>query len=88
MELQHVRGRTWVAVASTALLVVYRVTDTDIILIDTGYAKLDRAGLTALIDSSGFHLRGVICSKRPLFAAALSGAGGGAVDRGGHFRQF
>lgn len=62
MELQHVRGRTWVAVASTALLVVYRVTDTDIILIDTGYAKLDRAGLTALIDSSGFHLRGVICS--------------------------
>ena len=48
MELQHVRGRTWVAVASTALLVVYRVTDTDIILIDTGYAKLDRAGLTAL----------------------------------------
>ena len=62
MELQHVRGRTWVAVASTALLVVYRVTDTDIILIDTGYAKLDRAGLTALIDSNGFHLRGVICS--------------------------
>ena len=50
------------AEASTALLPIYRVTDTDIILIDTGYAKLDRAGLTALIEDRGFHLRGIICS--------------------------
>ena len=62
MELRHVLGRTWVAEASTALLSIYRVTDTDIILIDTGYAKLDRAGLTALIEDRGFHLRGIICS--------------------------
>ena len=57
MELRHVLGRTWVAEAS-----IYHVTDTDIILIDTGYAKLDRAGLTALIEDRGFHLRGIICS--------------------------
>ena len=62
MGLRHVLGRTWVAEASTALLPIYRVTDTDIILIDTGYAKLDRAGLTALIEDRGFHLRGIICS--------------------------
>ena len=62
MELRHVLGRTWVAESSTALLPIYRVTDTDIILIDTGYAKLDRAGLTALIEDRGFHLRGIICS--------------------------
>ena len=62
MELRHVLGRTWVAEASTALLPIYSVTDTDIILIDTGYAKLDRAGLTALIEDRGFHLRGIICS--------------------------
>ena len=62
MELRHVLGRTWVAEASTALLLIYRVTDADMILIDTGYAKLDRAGLTALIEDSGFHLRGIICS--------------------------
>ena len=62
MELRHVLGRTWVAEASTALLPIYRVTDTDIILIDTGYAKLDRAGLTALIEDRDFHLRGIICS--------------------------
>ena len=62
MELRHVLGRTWVAEASTALLPIYRVTDADMILIDTGYAKLDRAGLTALVEDSGFHLRGIICS--------------------------
>ncbi len=62
MELRHVLGRTWVAEASTALLPIYRVTDTDIILIDTGYAKLDRTRLTALIEDRGFHLRGIICS--------------------------
>ena len=62
MELRHVLGRTWVAEASTALLPIYRVTDADMILIDTGYAKLDRAGLTALIEDSGFHQRGIICS--------------------------
>ena len=62
MELRHVLGRTWVAEASTALLPSYRVTDADMILIDTGYAKLDRAGLTALIEDRGFHLRGIICS--------------------------
>ena len=62
MELQHVRGKTWVAAASTALLVVYRMTDTDIILIDTGYARLDRTGLAALIENNGLRLRGIICS--------------------------
>ena len=62
MELRHVLGRTWVAEASTALLPIYRVTDADMILIDTGYAKLDRAGLTTLIEDNGFHLRGIICS--------------------------
>ena len=62
MELRHVLGRTWVAEASTALLPIYRVTDADMILIDTGYAKLDRTGLTALIEDRGFHLRGIICS--------------------------
>ena len=62
MELRCVKGRTWVAEASTALLGVCFITDRDIVLIDTGYAKLDRAGLTALLDGSGLRLRGVICS--------------------------
>ena len=62
MELRHVLGNTWVAEANTALLGVYHVTEKDIVLIDTGYAKLDRAGLTAMIEGNGFRLLGVICS--------------------------
>ena len=54
MELLHVLGNTYAAVAATALLPVYKLNDRDVVLIDTGYAKLDRAGLTALIDGSGW----------------------------------
>ena len=62
MELRHVLGNTWAAEANTALLPVYKINDRDIVLIDTGYAKLDRAGLTAMIEAHGFRLLGVICS--------------------------
>lgn len=62
MELKHIVGRTWVAEGSTALLPVYFLTDRDIVLIDTGYARLDRTGLAHLIDDNGLCLRGVICS--------------------------
>ena len=44
MELLHVLGNTYAAVAATALLPVYKLNDRDVVLIDTGYAKLDRAG--------------------------------------------
>ena len=36
MELLHVLGNTWAAVAATALLPVYKLTDRDVVLIDTG----------------------------------------------------
>ena len=62
MELKHILGRTWAAEGATALLPVYFLTDRDIVLIDTGYAKLDRSGLTHLIDDNGLRLRGIICS--------------------------
>ena len=62
MELKHIIGRTWVAEGSTALLPVYFLTDRDVVLIDTGYARLDRTGLAHLIDDNGLCLRGVICS--------------------------
>ena len=62
MELKHIVGRTWVAEGSTALLPVYFLADRDIVLIDTGYARLDRTGLAHLIDDNGLCLRGVICS--------------------------
>lgn len=62
MELQHVYQNTYVAVGATALIPIYKLNDTDIIMLDTGYAKLDRSALTKLIDSNGFNLKGIICS--------------------------
>ncbi len=62
MELCHVSGSTYVAVGATALLPIYKLNDTDIVLMDTGYAKLDRSGLTHILDENGFHLKGIICS--------------------------
>lgn len=62
MELRHVYGRTYAAVGATALMPVYKLTDTDIVLMDTGYAKLDRSALTNLMEDNGFRLRGILCS--------------------------
>ena len=62
MELRHVYGRTYAAVGATALMPVYKLPDTDIVLMDTGYAKLDRSALTNLIEDNGFRLRGILCS--------------------------
>lgn len=62
MELRHVYGRTYAAVGATALMPVYKLTERDIVLMDTGYVRLDRSALVNLIEGNGFRLRGIICS--------------------------
>ena len=62
MELREVVGNTWVAEASTALIGIYRINRRDVILLDTGIARRDRDGLTALLEEHGMVPRGIICS--------------------------
>ena len=62
MELRRVYGNTYAAVGATALMPVYKLTERDIVLMDTGYARLDRSALVNLIEDNGFRLRGIICS--------------------------
>ena len=62
MEMLHVLGNTYAAVGNTALLPIYKLNERDIVLIDTGYAKLDRAGLVNLLDGSGLVPKYVLCS--------------------------
>lgn len=62
MELRHVYGNTYAAVGSTVLLPLYRLNERDIVLMDTGYARLDRTALDELIEAHRFRLRGVLCS--------------------------
>ena len=58
MELLHIHKDTWAAVGATALIPFYRLTDTDIVLLDTGTAASDREGLTACWRSTACTLRG------------------------------
>ena len=62
MELTHVLGNTYVADGATALMPLYKLNERDVILMDTGYAKLDRSALEHLIDDNGFCLKGILCS--------------------------
>ena len=62
MELRHVYGNTYAAVGATALMPVYKLTERDIVPMDTGYARPDRSALVNLIEGNGFRLRGIICS--------------------------
>ena len=62
MELLHIHKDTWAAVGATALIPFYRLTDTDIILLDTGIAASDREGLTALLEEHGLRPKGILCS--------------------------
>lgn len=62
MELLPVCGSTCAAVGTTALLPVYKLNDREVVLMDTGYAKLDRAALTGLIETQGWRVRAVLCS--------------------------
>lgn len=40
MELLHIHKDTWAAVGATALIPFYRLTDTDIVLLDTRHRRL------------------------------------------------
>ena len=62
MELLHIHKDTWAAVGTTALIPFYRLTDTDIVLLDTGIAASDREGLTALLEEHGLRPKGILCS--------------------------
>ncbi|MBQ0037048.1 MAG: MBL fold metallo-hydrolase [Clostridiales bacterium] len=62
MELRHIFGNTYVAEGKTALIPVYKLNEADIVLLDTGYAKLDRSALVNLIEDNHFTLRGIICT--------------------------
>lgn len=61
MALQHVKGNTWVYEGATALMPLYMVAENEAVIIDTGFAKLDREGLTQLFDTQ-LKLRGIICT--------------------------
>mgnify|MGYP000650594209 CR=1 FL=1 len=69
---------------------VYKLTDTDIVLMDTGYARLDRSALVNLIEATGSGCgessaptRTLTTQQRPVLAAAVRLPGGGQIIEAG-----
>ena len=62
MELKHIFGSTYAAIGEGAVLGLYRLNDRDIVLLDTGVRKKDRAALDTLIVKNGFAVKGIFCS--------------------------
>ena len=73
MELRHVYGRTYAAVGATALMPVYKLTERDIVLMDTGYARLDRSALVNLIEATGSGCGG-FCAPTPTLTTQATSA--------------
>lgn len=62
MELKHIHGSTYAAIGEGAVLGLYRLNERDIVLLDTGVRKKDRADLDALIAENNFAVKGIFCS--------------------------
>ena len=57
----HVLGNTW-CLNLHVTIPVYFLNDHEVVLLDTGYAKLDRADLVALLEERKLHVRAILGS--------------------------
>ena len=62
MELRHINGNTYAIVGKGAVMGLYRLNELEIILLDTGVRRTDRADLDELIAENGFTVKGIFCS--------------------------
>ena len=62
MDLKHICGNTYALIGEGAVLGMYRLNEREIVLLDTGVRKKDRAALDALIEENGFAVKGIFCS--------------------------
>ncbi len=62
MNIIKVKGNTFCIDTGMSYIPFYKITETDIIMLDSGWAKGERKGIDALIDKNKFIVRGIICS--------------------------
>lgn len=62
MEHKHIKGSTYCIDTGMTYLPFYKITDTDIIVLDTGWAEGEREGLVELLDEYGYQVKGIICT--------------------------
>lgn len=62
MEIKHIRGNTFYIDTGMSSLPFYKVNDEEIIMLDTGWAEGERAGIEALLEANHYKVSGIICS--------------------------
>ncbi len=62
MEIIKVKGNTFCIDTGMSYIPFYKITEKEIIMLDSGWAKGERKGIDALIDENEFVIRGIICS--------------------------
>ena len=62
MELIHIKGGTWAADTKGLTIPFYKLSDRDIVMLDTGYARPQREEFAEFLPEHGLRPRGVIIS--------------------------
>lgn len=61
-SITHVKGKTYCIDTGMTSIPFYKINEEEIILLDSGWAKGERAGLDEVIDHNRFHIVGIINS--------------------------
>jgi len=62
MEIKEARGNTFCIDTGMTYIPFYKISNEDIILFDTGWAKGEREGIDELLEKNNFKIAGIICS--------------------------
>jgi hydroxyacylglutathione hydrolase len=62
MELRQIKGNTYCIDTGTTYIPFYKINSEEIILLDSGRAKLEREGIDELIEINNLKVAGIICS--------------------------
>lgn len=62
MEIKPVRGNTFCIDTGMTYIPFYKINDEEIILLDSGWAEGERAGLDELLEKNNFKVSGILCS--------------------------
>lgn len=62
LEIHHILGNTYAFETAMAFLPFYRLSEKEIVLLDSGYATTDRETLTETLKAHDFRVKGILCS--------------------------
>lgn len=62
MEIKKIKGNTFCIDTGMTYIPFYKVSDEEIVMLDTGWAEGEREGIEELLEKNNFRVVGIICS--------------------------